>query len=87
MTISLYQAKKYGDLLNYYEQNHLEIPENHLPYYYRILCMSSLKLKRLKEGEYFLQQLVETNTGPSGEHFLKQEEIESLKTKLKSIGK
>lgn len=51
MTVNLYYHKEFNQLLIFFHEEELNIPENYLPFYYKILCLSAGQLG--KENLYW----------------------------------
>jgi len=64
MVCFLFEKERYQELTQFFKTNTITLPENFIPFYYRTLCVASLKIGLEEDGWFYYQTLIhaEKNT-------------------------
>jgi hypothetical protein len=65
MVCILFEKERYAELVHFFKTNPITLPENYIPFYYRVLCVACLKIGLEQEGWLYYQALLQAEQNTS----------------------
>lgn len=85
MVYEMQREKKYQELLDYFQNNPVSIPEEMHCFYYQELCLASVALNKENEAKAYLRVLLETLKNPAQREHYGKKELQNFLHCLKEI--